>query len=292
MVDCDVVGCCWIELPKGKYRVREEKSMGDTDSQYPGKVGHIFTLFLLTSGLSCWQTSLLWKGSDFSPGFVPQVSLNQYEVDVSWRDLISHPAEGDWQRIAPLRVLSFDIECAGRKGAALYLSSCSHFTYTLFFLSHSLNSKQRFWLRCFCFPSRNLSRGRQRPCDSDSVHGAAAGRDRTIHSHSVHPSVVCQHRGLSDSVFHSGETDAAGTALTPVTHRHTETLNFSLIGVHLFLCEQSWAEFMRTVDPDIITGYNIQNFDFPYLINRAAALKVRSSLIYVLLVTFYRSENF
>lgn len=27
------------------------------------------------------------------------------------------------------------------------------------------------------------------------------------------------------------------------------------------------------VDPDIITGYNIQNFDTPYLINRAAALK-------------------
>lgn len=38
--------------------------------------------------------------------------------------------------------------------------------------------------------------------------------------------------------------------------------------------EQSWAEFLRTVDPDIITGYNIQNFDFPYLLNRAAALKV------------------
>lgn len=40
------------------------------------------------------------------------------------------------------------------------------------------------------------------------------------------------------------------------------------------LGEQSWAEFLRTVDPDIITGYNIQNFDFPYLLNRAAALKV------------------
>lgn len=37
---------------------------------------------------------------------------------------------------------------------------------------------------------------------------------------------------------------------------------------------QSWAEFVRTVDPDIITGYNIQNFDLPYLLNRAATLKV------------------
>lgn len=45
---------------------------------------------------------------------------------------------------------------------------------------------------------------------------------------------------------------------------------------------QSWAEFLRTVDPDIITGYNIQNFDFPYLLNRAAALKVRWTHIYPL----------
>lgn len=31
---------------------------------------------------------------------------------------------------------------------------------------------------------------------------------------------------------------------------------------------------MRQVDPDIITGYNIQNFDLPYLVNRAEHLKV------------------
>lgn len=42
MVDSDVVGCCWIELPKGKFRVREEKSMMHTDSVYPGKVGLVY----------------------------------------------------------------------------------------------------------------------------------------------------------------------------------------------------------------------------------------------------------
>lgn len=46
----------------------------------------------------------------------PQATLCQLEVDVLWSDVISHPPEGQWQRIAPLRVLSFDIECAGRKG--------------------------------------------------------------------------------------------------------------------------------------------------------------------------------
>ena len=32
---------------------------------------------------------------------------------------------------------------------------------------------------------------------------------------------------------------------------------------------------MRDCDPDIVTGYNINNFDLPYLLNRAKTLKVR-----------------
>jgi len=33
---------------------------------------------------------------------------------------------------------------------------------------------------------------------------------------------------------------------------------------------------MNEVDPDIITGYNIVNFDFPYIINRASALHMNN----------------
>ncbi|XP_065820442.1 DNA polymerase delta catalytic subunit [Labrus bergylta] len=172
MVDCDVVGCCWIELPKGKYRVREEKSTGDTDSQYPGKV-----------------------------------SLCQYEVDVGWTDLISHPAEGDWQRIAPLRVLSFDIECAGRKGI---------------------------------FPE----------ADKDPVIQIAS---------------MVQRQGETEPFIRTVFTLQSCASIVG-----SQILCFTQEKQLL----QSWAEFMRTVDPDIITGYNIQNFDFPYLLNRAAALKV------------------
>ena len=71
MADSQIVGCNWIELPVGKYKIREK-------------------------GL--------------------KKSRCQLEVDVAWDELVSHPAEGEWQNIAPLRVLSFDIECAGRKG--------------------------------------------------------------------------------------------------------------------------------------------------------------------------------
>ncbi|ORX48063.1 hypothetical protein DM01DRAFT_1377023 [Hesseltinella vesiculosa] len=40
----------------------------------------------------------------------------QYEVVTSYDKFISHAPEGEWSDVAPLRILSFDIECAGRKG--------------------------------------------------------------------------------------------------------------------------------------------------------------------------------
>uniref|UniRef100_A0A668S683 DNA polymerase delta catalytic subunit n=1 Tax=Oreochromis aureus TaxID=47969 RepID=A0A668S683_OREAU len=172
MVDSDVVGCCWIELPKGKYRVREEKSTDNTSSQSPSKA-----------------------------------SLCQYEVDVGWTDLISHPAEGEWQRIAPLRVLSFDIECAGRKGI---------------------------------FPEP----------DKDPVIQIAS---------------MVQRQGETEPFIRTVFTLQSCASIVG-----SQILCFTQETKLL----QSWAEFLRTVDPDIITGYNIQNFDFPYLLNRAAALKV------------------
>uniref|UniRef100_A0A673W1P3 DNA polymerase n=1 Tax=Salmo trutta TaxID=8032 RepID=A0A673W1P3_SALTR len=172
MVDSDVVGCCWIELPKGKYRVREERKVGETDAHYPGKV-----------------------------------SLCQYEVDVGWTQLISHPAEGEYQRIAPLRVLSFDIECAGRKGI---------------------------------FPE----------AEKDPVIQIAS---------------MVQRQGEKEPFIRTVFTLQSCSSIVG-----SQVLCFTKESQLL----QSWAEFVRTVDADIITGYNIQNFDLPYLLNRAATLKV------------------
>jgi DNA polymerase delta subunit 1 len=38
----------------------------------------------------------------------------------------------------------------------------------------------------------------------------------------------------------------------------------------------AWYRFILDQDPDIITGYNVMNFDIPYLLNRAKALKIYS----------------
>jgi len=75
MVDCNMMGCSWVELPAGKYRVR----------QSAGSVAR-------------------------------RRSHCQIEVDIAWNEVMSYPCEAEWLKIAPVRILSFDIECAGRKG--------------------------------------------------------------------------------------------------------------------------------------------------------------------------------
>uniref|UniRef100_W6NIW5 DNA polymerase delta catalytic subunit n=1 Tax=Haemonchus contortus TaxID=6289 RepID=W6NIW5_HAECO len=45
-----------------------------------------------------------------------KTSRCQLEVVVKQKDLISHDPEGEWAVVAPIRTLSFDIECMGRRG--------------------------------------------------------------------------------------------------------------------------------------------------------------------------------
>ncbi|KAJ1749868.1 DNA-directed DNA polymerase delta [Coemansia sp. RSA 1821] len=40
----------------------------------------------------------------------------QYEVNVNYKDIVAHEPVGEWSKVAPLRILSLDIECAGRPG--------------------------------------------------------------------------------------------------------------------------------------------------------------------------------
>lgn len=43
-------------------------------------------------------------------------SLCQIEIDIVYNNVVSHAPEGKWSKLAPFRILSFDIECMGRKG--------------------------------------------------------------------------------------------------------------------------------------------------------------------------------
>ena len=40
----------------------------------------------------------------------------QIEADIVFNEIVPRKPEGEWSKVAPLRILSFDIECQGRKG--------------------------------------------------------------------------------------------------------------------------------------------------------------------------------
>lgn len=131
----------------------------------------------------------------------------QLEVDVAYDKFIAHEPEGEWSKVAPFRILSFDIECAGRRGI---------------------------------FPEP------------------------------THDPVI----QIANMVMRQGEKE-------PFL-RNVFTLNTCapIVGSQVLSYPKetemlnAWSAFVRELDPDIITGYNINNFDFPYLINRAKHLKV------------------
>uniref|UniRef100_A0A183AG94 DNA polymerase n=1 Tax=Echinostoma caproni TaxID=27848 RepID=A0A183AG94_9TREM len=182
MVDTSLTGCCWVEAPAGKYRLRDSSHSSDSEN------------------------SIVKSSSGRSP---PAMSRCQIEFDIAWDALIIYAPEGDWSSIAPLRILSVDIECAGRKGI---------------------------------FPVP----------EEDPVIQIAT--------------MVINY---GDSVPFIRNVFTLGTCA-------------SIVGSQV-ICHKTesellehWAAFVRQVDPDIITGYNIQNFDLPYLINRARHLKVDS----------------
>ncbi|CAH1389959.1 unnamed protein product [Nezara viridula] len=133
----------------------------------------------------------------------------QIEVDVPYNKLISHQPEGEWSKVAPFRILSFDLECAGRKGI---------------------------------FPEPN------------------------------HDPVI----QIANMVVRQGEHEPF------IRNIFTLKSCAPILGSQVISFEkeedmlEKWAEFVREVDPDLFTGYNINNFDFPYLINRANHLKCRN----------------
>ncbi|EDV29384.1 uncharacterized protein TRIADDRAFT_18979 [Trichoplax adhaerens] len=82
MVDANVVGCNWIELPATKYMIRGDHAPG-------------------------------WNNAQSS---LNRTSRCQIEADIAWDQFISYPAEDEWQAVAPLRLLSFDIMCSTSRG--------------------------------------------------------------------------------------------------------------------------------------------------------------------------------
>jgi DNA polymerase delta subunit 1 len=135
-----------------------------------------------------------------------RLSNCQIEAHCHYMDLIAHPADGEWAKMAPLRILSFDIECAGRKGV---------------------------------FPEPHID-----PVIQIANVVTRYGEDKPFVRN-----VFCM-------------DTCSSIVNTQIFEYHKE--DQMLMG---------WRDFVEEVDPDVIIGYNISNFDFPYLLDRAEHLK-------------------
>lgn len=100
MVDIDMIGCCWIEVPADKYLLRHRQATTSPSKSQAQKAA----------------TDELPKRSGHGMSPMTGQTRCQIEVDIAWDNVKIYPIEGEWSKIAPIRILSFDIECSNRKG--------------------------------------------------------------------------------------------------------------------------------------------------------------------------------
>ncbi|OLL24594.1 DNA polymerase delta catalytic subunit [Neolecta irregularis DAH-3] len=136
-----------------------------------------------------------------------KLSNAQYEVTIKYNNLIAHTPEKEWSKMAPLRILSYDIECAGRKGI---------------------------------FPEANI----------DPVIQIA--------------NMITRYGDSKPFVRNVFVVDSCSSIVGTQVFEHKDER----------VMLKKWSDFVREVDPDVLIGYNTANFDMPYLLDRAKALKV------------------
>lgn len=143
-----------------------------------------------------------------------------------YNHFISHAPDGNWSKIAPLRILSFDIECAGRKGIfpEPQIDPVIQIANMI-----TIQGPFTFIQAAVLLLTLSLSSGESKPFIRNVF---------TLNS--------CSNIVGSQVLSFDAEADLL----------------------------DKWQKFVEEVDPDVIIGYNTANFDIPYLMDRAKALRV------------------
>ena len=194
MIDVDISGCCWIKLHPGTWKLLKPRSSSS------GGVGES------RCQIQIYVTD--WK---------KLTRLKEIEEEDDHR-----AADDDDDEmascVAPLRILSFDIECGGRRGI---------------------------------FPEPNV----------DPV---------------IQIGNICTQYGSESStalarvIFTLGECAPINDDDDDDNNNVTDIFQFNNEKEMLW----AWSRFFHVIDPDIITGYNINRFDIPYLLDRANHLNL------------------
>jgi len=136
-----------------------------------------------------------------------RVSYSQIEIDCYYQSVIPHPPDGEWMKMPPVRILSFDIEVGGAPD-----------------------------------------------------HFPTADKDPVIQ--------ICAYMQVQGEPEPRFSVAFVLDTCTPIVGT----------GLYQFQKESdlllAFQKFIQYVDPDVITGYNILHFDWPYLVERANAIQI------------------
>lgn len=186
--------------------LRDGQVSGQQFMPFDSTVDFVLRFMIDTGMVGCSWVELPARAYALAPQTARRSSM-QLEAEIDWQQLMCHAPSGEWLRTAPLRIMSFDIECAGRKGV---------------------------------FPDAKVDSVIQIACHV-SLYGA--------------PEPLARVALTLDRC-----------AAIPGAH----VLSFGRESDLL----QAFCNFCVAADPDILTGYNIVNFDLPYLLDRAEHLQV------------------
>lgn len=203
-----------------KLRTTIEGGLANYKNLWKGVEGKILTFdsiqyvlrFMIDTGVAGMSWVEVKAGSYHMIPVYDRQSNCQIEAHCHYHDLIALGHDGEWAKMAPLRVLSFDIECAGRKGI---------------------------------FPEAN----------QDPIIQIANYVTRTGDSNA-----------FIRNVFVLGDC-------SPIVNTQIFEHGGDLLEAEKKML-MAWRDFFEKADPDVIIGYNISNFDFPYLLDRAKHLKL------------------
>ena len=115
-VHAEQVGGNWIELPAGEYDFTGSGRKCETHCQLEAHVHFSKLVRVVHCVLSVAEPLVLHLIEAALALEVFLVALPIKKLCLSLLQ-VSHVAEGEWARMAPFRILSLDIECAGRKAS-------------------------------------------------------------------------------------------------------------------------------------------------------------------------------
>ncbi|KAF5960748.1 hypothetical protein HYC85_001957 [Camellia sinensis] len=179
-------------------------------------------------------------------------------------DLISHAPEGEFSKMAPFRILSFDIECAGRKG---HFPEPTHDPVIQVANLITLQGQDQPFVR------NVMTLNSCSPIVGVDVMSFDTEREVLLAWRVV---FILKERiyWLKIVVYLKSLGDFSRGKVIYVHMPGIWFLAFFEVPGKLHSSKVYLQDFIREVDPDIIIGYNICKFDLPYLIQRAEVLGI------------------